>query len=118
MKLKSIVCGSLVGVACMSFMLGTAAAGEKKASKSKTQYSAEQDRSAKPGVKVWRNKVVLVELTGSRIPQHVIIRGQNVNSASPVSVVQNDELHRTGAISIAGMLSLDPSISSGVPRSR
>ena len=100
MKLKSIVWRSLVGVACMSFMLGTATAAEKKMSK------------VKPGVKVWRNQIVLVELTGSRIPQHVILKGQNVNSASPVYIVQNDELHRTGAISIGGMLSLDPSITS------
>src|SRR4030081_1991828 len=101
MKLKSIVWRSLVGVACMSFMLGTATAAEKKTSK------------VKPGVKVWRNQVVLVQLTGSRIPQHVTIQGQNVNSASPVYVVENSELHRTGATSIFGMLSLDPSITSG-----
>ena len=104
MKLKSIVWRSLVGVACMSFMLGTATAAEKRTSK------------VKPGVKVWRNQVVLVDLTGSRIPQHVTLKGQNVNSASPVYIVQNDELHRTGAISIGGMLSLDPSISTSSGR--
>lgn len=100
MKLKSIVWRSLVGVACMSFMLGTATAAEKMS-------------KVKPGVKVWRNQIVLVELTGSRIPEHVVLKGQNANSASPVYIVQNDELHRTGAISIAGMLSLDPSITTG-----
>jgi adenine/guanine phosphoribosyltransferase-like PRPP-binding protein len=96
MKLKSIVWRSLVGVACMGFMLATAAAGEKKVVKS--------------GPKVYKNQVVLVELTGSRIPQHVTIHGQNANSASPVYVVQNDELHRTGASTVGGMLALDPSI--------
>jgi hypothetical protein len=106
MKLKSIVWRSLVGVACMSFMLGTATAAEKKTAR------------VKPGVTVWRNQVVLVQLTGSRIPQHVLIHGQNVDSASPVYVVENDNLHRTGAVSIVGMLSLDPSVTSGVPRVR
>ena len=106
MKLKLIVWRSLVGVACMSFMLGTATATEQKTSK------------VKPGVKVWRNQVVLVQLTGSRIPQHVLIHGQNVDSASPVYVVENDELHRTGAVSIVGMLSLDPSVTAGRSRSR
>jgi hypothetical protein len=90
----------------MSFMFSTATAAEKKMS------------NVKPGVMVWRNKVVLVQLTGSRIPQHVLIHGQTVDSASPVYVVENDNLHRTGAVSIVGMLSLDPSITSGVPRVR
>jgi hypothetical protein len=56
------------------------------------------------------HKPVYVELTGSHIPQRVILQGQGVNSASPMYIVQNDELHRTGAVSIAGMLALDPSI--------
>ena len=81
----------------MCLMLGTAAAGEKKT-------------SVKQGVKTW-DRVVLVEVTGSRIPQRVIIRGQQVNSASATYVVKNDELSRTGAIDIIGMLSLDPAIS-------
>src|ERR1700730_984742 len=116
MKLKSIVWRSLVGVACMSFMLGTAAAGEKKkTSKSKTQYSVQQDRPTKPGVKEWHSPV-FVELTGSRIPQRVIVRGQQVNSASPVYVVEGEDLHRTGSTSILGMLSLDPSITSAARR--
>jgi hypothetical protein len=80
----------------MSFMLSAASAGEKK-------------NAVKPGYKEW-NAVVYVRVTGSWIPQRVIIRGEQVNSASPLTIVQNDALHRTGATSIAGMLSLDPNI--------
>ena len=96
MKLSSVVWRSLVGVACMGFILSTATAGENK-------------KSTKPGVITW-NKVVMVKLTGSQIPQRVIIRGQRTNGTEPMYIVQNDELHRTGANSIAGMLALDPSI--------
>jgi hypothetical protein len=41
-----------------------------------------------------------------------------VNGAEPVYVVENDELHRRGAVSIVDMLSLDPNISGGRARSR
>ena len=79
----------------MSFMLSAATAGEKKA-----------------GVKVWKG-FVYTTITGSTIPQRVQIKGDNVNSASPVYMVQNGELNRTGAVTLAGILSLDPSISTG-----
>ena len=95
MKLTSFVWRSLVGVACMSFVLSAAAAGEKD----------------KTGYKEWR-AVVYTKLTGSNIPERVVLRGSIVNSASPLSIMQGSELHANGATSVAGMLSLDPSIRS------
>jgi len=56
-------------------------------------------------------RAIWVYVTDSRIPQRVVLMGQQVNSASPIYVVQGDELHRTGASNIIGALSLDPSIS-------
>jgi hypothetical protein len=111
MKLTSFVWRSLVGVACMSFMLGTAARGADEKSESKVKDSTHRYQSTivvKPKVK----QVIWMEVTGSRIPQRVVLRGQQADTASPLYVVQGDELSRTGATSVAGMLSLDPSISS------
>jgi hypothetical protein len=95
MKLESIVWRSLLGVVCMSFMLGTAAGEQQKVGKIKARHS---------------KGVACVVLTGSRLPQCVTVRGQQVNSAAPLDIIQNDDLHRNGATSIAGMLAMDPSI--------
>jgi hypothetical protein len=59
--------------------------------------------------------VIYTTTTNSRIPERVVLKGQQVNSSSPLYVVQGDELLRTGATSIVGILSLDPSISSRRP---
>lgn len=94
MKLISLVRTSLVALACTAVMVGgTAKAAERKA------------KNTAP-----RERVILVDITGSRIPQRVIVKGQQVNSASPLYIVRGDELSRTGATSVYGMLSLDPSI--------
>jgi len=94
----------------MSFMLGTAAgeAEKKFDSKVKNKDLKQQYRFNRAAVKT---KVIYIEVTGSRIPQRVVLMGQQVNSGSPLYVVQGDELSRTGATSVIGMLSLDPSIS-------
>ena len=97
MKLTSLVWRSLVGVACMSFVLTAAAAGEKN----------------KTGYREWRG-VVYTTVTGSFIPERVVLRNTMVNGASPLTVFQGSELHTNGATSLAGILALDPSmLSSG-----
>jgi hypothetical protein len=93
MKTTSVVRRLLVGAACVSLLLGTTAMGAPKKSE------------AKP-----KSRVILVYVTGSLIPQRVVLKGQQVNSASPLYVVRNSELHRTGARDVAGMLRGDPSI--------
>jgi hypothetical protein len=93
MKLTSFVWRSLVGVACMSFVFSAAAAGEKN----------------KTGYKEWRG-VVYTTVTGSHIPERVVLRGSIVNGAAPLAMIQSGELHSNGATSVAGMLALDPSI--------
>jgi hypothetical protein len=100
MKVKSVIRTSLVGIACASFALGTAAGGQQKSVK---KHSAQRYAVVRP-------QVVFVEVTGSRIPQRVVLTGQQVNSGSPLYVVQGNELSRTGATSVAGMISLDPSV--------
>ncbi len=62
-------------------------------------------------VKPEKQRVVLVEVTGSRIPQRVVLYGQQANSGSPLYVVQGPELVNTGATSVVGLISLDPSVS-------
>jgi hypothetical protein len=58
-----------------------------------------------------RQIVVLVQTTESRIPKRVVISGYQVNAASPMYVVQSRDLIRTGATDVAGLLKVDPSIS-------
>jgi hypothetical protein len=95
----------------MSFMLGTAAgAPEKKSgSKVKSKDLAQQYRS-NSSAKKKQPSVIWVDVIGSHIPQRISVTGQHPNTASNVYVVQGDELNRTGATSVAGMLSLDPNI--------
>jgi hypothetical protein len=113
MKLTSLV-GSLVGVACMSFMLGTTAMGQDNKSESKVKAkSTTQEYRYRTTVVRPRTVVILTQVTDSRIPQRVVLRGQQVNGASPVYVVQSNELLRTGAVSLAGLISQDPSITVG-----
>ena len=57
-----------------------------------------------------RERVVLVFVTGSLIPQRVVLGGQQVNSASPVTVFRQDEFGRSSGTTVASILALDPSI--------
>jgi hypothetical protein len=93
----------------MSFMLGTAAGeAEKKFDPKLTSKELKQQYRLNRAAK--KPKVIFVEVTGSRIPQRVVLAGQQVNSGAPLYVVQGEDLSRTGATSVIGMLSLDPSI--------
>jgi hypothetical protein len=113
MKLTPLV-GSLVGVACMSFMLGTTAMGQDNTSESKVKAkSTSQEYRYRTTVVRPQKIIILTQLTDSRIPQRVVLKGQQVNSASPVYVVQGNELLRSGSTSLAGILSNDPSITVG-----
>ena len=59
-----------------------------------------------------RDRVVLVQVTGSWIPQRVVISGDAVNSASPVTFYGRNDLLRSGASDVGAVLaSVDPSIS-------
>jgi hypothetical protein len=90
----------------MSFMLG-AAVGAPIGSKDKSKDSTQKDQLKSVAMKP---RVIWVYVTDSRIPQRVVLRGQQVDSASPIYVVQGGELLRNGATSVYGMISLDPSI--------
>jgi hypothetical protein len=93
----------------MGLVLGTAAGAEKKsASKIKSKESTTtQSRTQSAALKP---RVILVQVTGSWIPQRVVVYGQQANSSSPLYVVQGDELRRNGGVSVFDMLALDPSI--------
>lgn len=94
MKLTTLIRTSLVAAVCLGTMIAaTAGAAQHKA------------KATEP-----RERVILVDITGSRIPQRVVVKGQQVNSASPLYIVRGDELSRTGATSVYGMISLDPSV--------
>jgi hypothetical protein len=90
----------------MSFMIGVAV-GAPTESKNKSKDSTQKDQLKSAAVKP---RAVWVYVTDSRIPQRVVLMGQQVNSASPIYVVQGDELLRGGGTSVIGILSLDPSI--------
>ena len=93
----------------MSFLCGTAAFAADGQRGNKQDARVQRASEAKP-------KYILVEVTGSRIPQRVVIGGQQVNSASPLSIYEADALRRGGASTVAGMLAMDASITFGRPR--
>jgi hypothetical protein len=95
MKLTTFVRTSLAGIACMGFMLSMAVGAPTQ--------SQVKSKGVKP-------RVIWVYVTDSRIPQRVVLMGQQVNGASPLYVVQGGELLRGGGTSVYGMISLDPSI--------
>jgi hypothetical protein len=106
MKHVSLVRNSLVGIACFSLVLTTTAgASEKKSRLADNRQDSKNVYQPAP-----KERVVLVYVTGSRIPQRVVLHGQQADSGSPLYVVQGDELHRRGATSIYGMIALDPSV--------
>ena len=99
MKLTSMIRKSLVGAACISFVLATAATAAEKKQRPSDSAAVSQER------------VVLVRVTGSWIPQRVVVMGgRQVNSASPLTVLQGNDLSRSGASFAAGILANDPSI--------
>ena len=55
-------------------------------------------------------RVVYVKVTGSLIPQRVVLMGNQVNGASPIFVLQSHDLLRSGSATVEGMLTLDPSV--------
>jgi hypothetical protein len=58
-----------------------------------------------------RQRVVLVTMTGSLIPQRVVLVGNNVNGASPLTVYGRNDLFRSGAGDLASSLAMiDPNI--------
>jgi hypothetical protein len=103
MKLIPWIRRSLVGVALMSFVLGSTAI----ASDTGTVYAGKY-RIVKDG-----KYVIYTETTNSRIPERVVLRGQQANTSSPMYVVQGNGLLRTGATNIVGILALDPSVGTG-----
>ena len=105
MKLAILFRTCLIGVAFMSFIVGPAARAGTE-----TEVKATSTRPKTTAVKP-RQRVILVEVTGSRIPQRVVLYGQQANSGSPMYVIQGQELANTGATSVGGLLSLDPSVS-------
>ncbi|MGH8094224.1 MAG: hypothetical protein ACREIF_12260 [Chthoniobacterales bacterium] len=101
MKVLTLGWKWLIGAAGVSFLLATTAlAGTNE------PHVAQKIAASKPQ----EARVILVDVTGSRIPQRVVLYGQQVTSGSPLYVVQGQELLNTGATSVAGLLSLDPSV--------
>jgi hypothetical protein len=96
----------LSGVACATVLLGTSAIASEKAAQQR-RGSVQQDETGLPP----RERVVLVQVTGSLIPQRVVLNGRQVNSASPMSMYGRNDLSRAGASTVEGILARDPSIS-------
>jgi len=92
----------------MGFMLGTAAGEPQKTSETKVKKVTAVQAQASAAIP--KRIVIWVPVTGSLIPQRVVLRGHQVDTPYPLYVVQGDELNRSGATSLAGMLRLDPNI--------
>ena len=62
-----------------------------------------------------------VVLTGSYIPQKVVVRSIGTNTTAPLRIIRRSEIDRTGRVTTEGVLRLDPSLTvqsaqaSGVP---
>jgi hypothetical protein len=92
-------------------MLGTSAMGADNKSESKVKgKGVAKERQYQPIV-AKAHPVIWSLVTDSRIPQRVVLKGRQVNSGSPIYMVSGDnELMRSGATTIAGILAADPSI--------
>jgi hypothetical protein len=55
-------------------------------------------------------RVIYVDVTGSRIPQRVVLDGRQVNSASPLTVYSGSAIRNSGATTVTGVLAYDPDI--------
>jgi hypothetical protein len=104
MKRTKMIQKAIVSVGLFGFILASSAAMGADGTHAKRRYSGEQWESTPAP------KVIYVEITGSRIPQRVVLHGQQVNSGSPLYVIGGNELLRSGATSINGLLAMDPSI--------
>ena len=105
MKLITLIRGCLVGTALAGFAFGASVQAGTKDVASNRASRAYTD-VAKPAP----TRVVLVEITGSRIPQRIVLSGQQATTGSPMYVIQGQELLNTGASSVGGLLALEPSI--------
>ena len=77
---------------------------------------------APPTVVVWnQNPTKYVVLTGSYIPQKVVLRSTGTNTTDPRRIYNRNEIDKTGRVTTEGVLRLDPSLTvhsagaSGVP---
>ena len=111
MKLAILFARCLIGIAFAGFVCGTVVKAGTE-----TDVNATSARAKSTAVKSKAQRVILVEVTGSRIPQRVVLYGQQANSGSPLYVIQGQELANTGATSVGGLLSLDPSVSVNMRR--
>ena len=110
MKTTLVIRKLLVGAACVSFLVGTTAMAAGNAS-----YSKDSD-TVRATPKNVPERVVLVRVTGSWIPQRVVLTGMQVNSASPLTVMQGNDLLRSGGSTVQSILARDPSITFSRPR--
>ena len=101
MKLTSWIRRSLVAVG-----LGLVLANTAGATDTATVYAGKY-RVVKDGT-----YIIYTETTASRIPERVVLRGQHPNTAGNMFVLQGNDLLRTGATNLAGILALDPSVTS------
>ena len=66
---------------------------------------------APPTVIVWnQNPTKYVVLTGSYIPQKVVLRSSGTNTTDPRRIYNRNEIDKTGRVSTEGVLALDPSV--------
>jgi hypothetical protein len=66
---------------------------------------------APPTVVVWNDHPVkYVVLTGSYIPQKVVLRSIGTNTTNPLRIYNRNEIDKTGRVTTEGVLRLDPSL--------
>ena len=66
---------------------------------------------APPTVVVWnQNPTKYVVLTGSYIPQKVVLRSTGTNTTDPRRIYNRNEIDKTGRVTTEGVLRMDPSL--------
>jgi hypothetical protein len=91
-------------------MLVTAMGAERKSDSKVKKEDSKQYRANSADGKLKKNIVILSIVTGSNIPQRIVIKGTQVNTPYPLYVLQGNDLVRSGAVDVSGILVNDPSI--------
>lgn len=75
------------------------------AGQTETKTQAKKAAAVRPA-----QRVIYVDVTGSRIPQRVVVDGRQVNSASPLTVYSGGAISNSGATTVTSVLAFDPDI--------
>ena len=101
-----------LGMLCALGFVSAAAADPPNSNRSQNLYRIPAvPAPAPPTVVVWNDHPVkYVVLTGSYIPQKVVLRSIGTNTTDPRRIYNRNEIDKTGRVTTEGVLRMDPSL--------